>query len=151
MKSPYTYWSKFSLLLPSVQQVVATLIFDSSFQLQPAVRRSTALNPRRLVYQADTLTICLELEESGSGRATLIGEIVPKDQLLPRRVELWADQTGEPVAVGAINDFGFFRLGDIRPATYTLVLRDVPMDPDGPEEASSGEIVLGPIAFTVGC
>ena len=58
----------------------------------------------RLVYQADTLTFCLELEESGNARATLVGEIVPKDQALPRRVELWADQTGEPVAVGAVND-----------------------------------------------
>ena len=163
MKAPHTYWSKFTMVLPSIQefgqqlgqQVKATLVFDSAFQLQPiAVRRaSSALNPRRLVYQADTLTICLELQESGDGKATLVGEIAPKDHPLPRRVELWSEQQGSPLARAPINDFGFFQLAGIRPATYTLVLRAV-TPPPGPEDSGTppcaGEIVLGPIAFTVG-
>jgi hypothetical protein len=155
MESPTTIWSKFTLFSEAasqaVSQVIGSLVFDSNLRLTPmAVRRSSPLKSRRMVYQANLLTICLEMQDGGDGRTTIIGQIMPGDRVSLDGVELWVERGNQPVAIGAASYSGDFRLAGIRPATYTLILRTVPVPSETAPHSTRGEIILGPITVGVG-
>ncbi len=107
-----------------LDRLKATLVFDSGLQLQLAGVRGRGGRSRRLVYAAGPLTAHVEVREERGGAAVVAGQLVSSGR--PRRfaVELCQDGAAEPCTTTESNDFGYFAMIGVQPATYTLLVHD---------------------------
>ncbi len=86
----------------TVDAELAALTFDSLLDDEPAAVRSTAAAPRLLTFEADGITLELEVEADAGGSRRLVGQVVP-----PRAgdLELVVDGRTDRVPVDDVGRF----------------------------------------------
>lgn len=117
-------------LIERVGNAIASLLFDSFAQPSIAGVRSTETASRQLLYSADIYSIDLQISPSDKSNATVMGQILRKDDFRfesVSKIPLSLVQSGEAVLSTVTNEAGEFVLTDIGCGEYDLLIdtRDI--------------------------
>jgi hypothetical protein len=104
-------------------RLIASLVFDSLRRPAPAGARSTAVEGRQMLYQAETYSIDLQVAVLDPSCAELTGQILREGELMFESVsglQLDLIHDGETVVSTVTNDRGEFRVTTIDMGSYDL-------------------------------
>lgn len=112
-------------LIGRIGQVMAALVFDSFAQPSVAGARSAQAASRQLLYRAEDYSIDLQISPSDRSNATVMGQILRKDDLRfesVSNVPLTLSLHGESVVSAVTNETGEFVLREIGCGDYDLLI-----------------------------
>jgi hypothetical protein len=112
-------------LIQQVGNIIASLLFDSFAQPAVAGVRSTETTSRQLLYSADAYSIDLQISPSDKASATVMGQILHKDDLRfesVSKIPLSLVQGGEAILSTVTNEAGEFVLTEIDCGEYDLLI-----------------------------
>lgn len=112
-------------LIERIGRSIAALVFDSFAQPAIAGVRSTETASRQLLYRAEHYNIDLQINPSDKSNATVMGQILRKDDLRfesVSKIPLSLVRKGEAVVSTVTNDTGEFILPEIGCGEYDLLI-----------------------------
>lgn len=112
-------------LIQQVGNIIASLLFDSFAQPAVAGVRSAETASRQLLYSADVYSIDLQISPFDKSNATVMGQILRKDDLRfesVSKIPLSLVQSGEAVLSTVTNEAGEFVLTEIGCGEYDLLI-----------------------------
>src|SRR5262245_25221484 len=114
-----------SSLVQNAGRVIAQLLFDSGVQPALAGARSSAVEYRQMLYQADDFSIDLQIEPREQARAGLAGQILREgdyefESVAGRSLTLVRD--GAEVATTRTNARGEFAITSLDSGSYDLAI-----------------------------